>query len=177
MPVLPRGDACRSAHFCIELTESGGLGLMMGLRHPRRRMEQTQVPHQSPEELIDRFVEAWNVHDMQALGSLFTNDANFVNVYGAWWIGRDKIRREHEGVHATVFRHSALRAHEVKSNTLAPGVATLHWRWSLSGMRLPNGAELPSRAGVMTFVAIERDAWLIAAGQNTDVVPPPGTRS
>ena len=39
---------------------------------------------------VSRFAEAWNRHDMDAFGALFTRDADFVNVTGQLWKGRQE---------------------------------------------------------------------------------------
>ena len=38
---------------------------------------------------------AWNNHDMKALATLFTDDADFVNVGARHWKGRAQIEKEH----------------------------------------------------------------------------------
>ena len=119
-------------------------------------------------------VEAWNAHDMKAFATLFRDDAEFVNVYGMWWTGRERIQAEHEATHATVFRRSRLSATEMRVKFLRPDVASLHTLWHLTGLVLPNGQALPGRKGVLVFV-LAKDAgeWRIAVAQNTDIAPPP----
>ncbi len=69
------------------------------------------------------FAEAWNRHDMQALfGGLYTEDADFVNVLGMWWKGRERIEREHAARHADVFRNSTLTILENDVRFLRPDV-------------------------------------------------------
>jgi uncharacterized protein (TIGR02246 family) len=47
------------------------------------------------ESLASRWQTAWNQHDMHALGELFTDDADFVNVFGARWKGSQEIEQAH----------------------------------------------------------------------------------
>jgi hypothetical protein len=42
-------------------------------------------------QTVMRLQEAWNRHDMKAFANLFAEDADFVNVAGAWWKGRAEI--------------------------------------------------------------------------------------
>lgn len=121
-----------------------------------------------------RSVEAWNAHDMKAFAALFREDAEFVNVYGMWWTGRERIQAEHEATHATIFRRSQLSATEMRVKLLRPDVASLHMLWHLTGLVLPNGQALPDRTGVLVcFLAKDAGEWRIAAAQNTDIAPPP----
>jgi uncharacterized protein (TIGR02246 family) len=126
------------------------------------------------EAVAQRFIEAWNAHDMKTFGGLFTDDAEFVNVYGAWWTGRPKIEAEHASVHETVFRQSRLTAKEMKARHLAPESAILHLRWELTGLLTPSGGTIPDRTGILLFVLVSDPyQWRIAAAQNTDIVSPP----
>ncbi len=125
-------------------------------------------------EVGRRCVDAWNRHDMAAFAALFREDADFVNVYGSWWVGRARIEAEHAAVHATVFRASRLEALGMTVKSLRPDVATLHVRWTLSGIARPDGQALPDREGVLSFTLLKDDeGWTIAAGQNTDIAPAP----
>jgi len=132
----------------------------------------------SDEELVRavgvRAVDAWNAHDMRAFARLFRDDAEFVNVYGMWWTGRERIQAEHEATHATVFRLSRLSAAETRVKFWSPNVASLHMRWDLTGLALPNGHALPDRKGVLVYVLVKDGGeWRIAVGQNTDIASPP----
>jgi uncharacterized protein (TIGR02246 family) len=119
-------------------------------------------------------IETWNTHDMKAFAQLFRDDAEFVNVYGMWWTGRERIQAEHEATHATVFRHSRLSVKKMQVKFLRPDVASLHVLWELTGLALPNGQALPDRKGVLVYVLVKDAAeWRIAVGQNTDIAPPP----
>jgi len=121
-----------------------------------------------------RVIETWNAHDMKAFAALYADDAEFVNVYGMWWTGRERIQAEHQATHATVFRESHLSAREMRVKFLRPDVASLHMRWDLSGLALPNGQPLPDRKGILVYVLVKDSGqWRIAVGQNTDIVPPP----
>jgi len=121
-----------------------------------------------------RLIETWNAHDMKAFAQLHTDDAEFVNVYGMWWTGRPRIQAEHEATHATVFRKSHLTATEVRVKFLRTDVASLHMRWDLTGLALPNGQPIPDRKGVLVYILVKDGGeWRIAVGQNTDIVPPP----
>ncbi len=126
------------------------------------------------------FVDDWNRHDMKALGSLFSDDAQFVNVIGLWWHSRAEIQKEHEALHATRMRSSHLVATETAVRLLDPDAAVLVHRWELTGDTGIDGVTLPMRRGIMTLVTVkEGHRWQIVSAQNTDIVPlpnlPPGT--
>jgi len=125
------------------------------------------------------FVDDWNRHDMNDFGSLFTDDAQFVNVIGLWWHSRAEIQTAHEALHATRMRNSHLVATESAVRLLGSDAAVLLQQWQLTGDTGIDGATLPMRTGVMTLVIVrEGSRWQIASAQNTDIVPlpnlPPG---
>jgi uncharacterized protein (TIGR02246 family) len=118
------------------------------------------------------FVVAWNEHDMTALANLFTTDADFINVVGMWWRGRDAIREAHEQTHKTIFKASHLVLDSARVKFLAPDIAVAHMTWTLTGHLSPDGQPGSPRRGILTFVAQRQEqGWLVQSAQNTDIVP------
>ena len=125
--------------------------------------------------IVSAFEAAWNHHDMNALAMLFARDADFVNIFGVRWIGREAIKQAHAAAHATVFKTSTLKIGDTTIRFLKPDVATARSVWSLAGMTAENGRVAATRTGILTHVLERTDEhWLIVASQNTDIVTPPG---
>ena len=78
------------------------------------------------EQIVERWREAWNDHDMARMATLVSDDADFVNVWGMHWHGRERIEREHAERHRTQFKDSIWTTREVKLQFLRP-----RWRWSI----------------------------------------------
>lgn len=128
------------------------------------------------------FSTAWNHHDMDAFGKLFTSDADFVNVAGQLMTGRQEIQMHHAGSHGAIpadtqvagttrrlygiFRNSTMKFNQIDVRILGNDVAVAHVRWELPGdARTPN-----PRRGILTFgLTRQEDKWLIAAAQNTEI--------
>ena len=53
---------------------------------------QLQIDEEAVRKVVNGFQETWNRHDMNALGALFTQDADFVNIFGTHWKGRESIQ-------------------------------------------------------------------------------------
>lgn len=131
-------------------------------------------------QTVSGFVDAWNRHDMDAFGKLFAPDADFVNVAGDWWQGREAIQREHAYSHGAIpvdtagepvrhygiFKTSTLRFPRMEVRFLRTDVAVVHVSMELLGdTRTPN-----ARQTTATFVLTRQDGkWLIAAAQNTEI--------
>jgi uncharacterized protein (TIGR02246 family) len=122
--------------------------------------------------LASAFVKAWNVHDMDALANLFDREADFVNVVGIWWQGREAIRQAHIQSHQTIFKDSTLSEDATTVKFITPDIALAHMTWTLNGHLTPDGTPGPSRHGILSFV-MKREGkdWLIRSAQNTDIIP------
>lgn len=127
---------------------------------------------QTPEQIPQHFEAAWNAKDVEALASIFAEDAHFVNVVGLWWRDRASIERAHRYGLTTFFAQSTLSARRVTVRMVGEDVAIVHTRWKLTGQTDTLGAPAENRFSVMSFTA-ERGAagWSVLSAQNTDVVP------
>lgn len=123
--------------------------------------------------VVKGFEDAWNRHDMSALAMLFATDADFVNVIGTRWVGREEIKEAHSVSHATIFKTSKLKLGETTVRFLQPDVATARSVWSLSGLMSADEQVAPTRTGRLTHALVRADGhWLIVVSQNTDVAKP-----
>lgn len=122
-------------------------------------------------QVVHAFAECWNRHDMAAFARLFAPEAEFVNVVGLWWKGREEIRAAHEYTHATMFRNSRLSISDITVRFPRPELALARAQWRLEGHVAPDESALPPRTGLLLNV-LQRDAagWAIIDSQNTDIV-------
>jgi uncharacterized protein (TIGR02246 family) len=127
--------------------------------------------------LVPRWQQAWNTHDMKALGSLFTDDADFVNVGARHWKGRAEIETQH-AARLGPFAESVWSTSGSTVQLLTPDLALVHVTWGMKGDRNPDGTRREPREGVFTWLVVKKDGdWLIRAAQNTnrgDLPGPPG---
>lgn len=125
--------------------------------------------------VADAFLSTWNAHDMAAFAALYADDADFVNVYGLWWTGRQQIEDEHVATHVSIFRASTLTATQPHSvRVIAPGVALCRTHWTLTGIQTRAGGPAPDRRGRLLHVLKHNgERWRIVATQNTDITPMP----
>jgi hypothetical protein len=139
-----------------------------------------------PEEVrkvVAGFATSWNRHDLDAFGKLFAPDAEFVNVAGDLWTGRQSIQAQHAYSHGVIradspgfseadrpyygiFKKSTMKFGRIIVRFLRDDVAVAHVRWELLGdARTQN-----PRRGVFLFVLTRQNgAWLIATAQNTEI--------
>lgn len=125
------------------------------------------------QEVVERWADAWNRHDMSLMATLVSDEADFVNVWGMHWRGRVDIEREHAERHRTQFRDSVWTTRSARIQFLKPDVALVHLDWSMQGGRDPDGTPRPPRLGLFTWILLkEPGRWRIRAAHNTNVAAP-----
>lgn len=126
---------------------------------------------ESVEEVVRAFADCWNRHDIEAFAQLFANDAEFVNVVGLWWKGREEIKQAHIATHKMMFKNSYLTITNINVRFLKPDVAIARSRWELTGHVGPSGETLPQRNGILMNLIIHTNGkWMIKDSQNTDII-------
>lgn len=130
---------------------------------------------QALRDVETRWQDAWNRHDMKALAALFTPDADFINVNGHFWKGRDEIEKNHAVTHAGMFKESVWATLDIGIRLLGADMALVHVKWGLRGDKNPDGSPRLPREGFFTHIFVKQDGrWLIIAAHNTNIVHPPG---
>tara|TARA_R100000908_G_scaffold50441_1_gene25751 strand:- start:118625 stop:119095 length:471 start_codon:yes stop_codon:yes gene_type:complete len=126
-----------------------------------------------PEDIPQLFKEAWMKRDAEMLASLFTEDAEFVNVVGLWWHNREDIREAHAYGFDKIFGDSDLAIREVKVKNLSGEIAVVHARMRLKGQTKKGDVEVPSiRQNIFSFVVQKfGEDWKCVSAHNTDIVP------
>jgi uncharacterized protein (TIGR02246 family) len=115
---------------------------------------------------------AWNHHDVAAMVALGTADADWVNLAGEWFKGRDAFAKSLESLHSAKVKASVWHTEQVDVKFLASNIAVVHVYFTSSGERNPDGTLMPARHGIFTRVEMKREGrWQIVASQATSIVP------
>ena len=126
----------------------------------------------APEGFPAAFAAAWMARDGAAIGALFAEDADFVNVVGIWWRDRGAIARAHQYALASYFRRTTLRTGRVRMRRLGADAAVVHCRLRLDGQLAPDGTGAgPRQTILMAVLRRTPEGWQAVAAQNTDIVP------
>src|SRR5580704_15747215 len=173
-----RGMLCgrgRNMSVFYEVFIRIGVLLIMGVTSGSVAMDKQINDEAGVNAVVRGFEDAWNRHDMDAFAMLFATDADFVNVVGMRWVGRDAIKQHHAASHATIFKSSTLKIGDTTLRFLKADVATARSIWTLSGITSESGQLSPTRTGILTHVIARIDGhWLIVLTQNTDITKPGG---
>lgn len=125
-----------------------------------------------PSDFPQAFAAAWATREGAQVASLFTEDADFVNVTGLWWQGRAAISKPHDYALKSFFATSTLKPGRTTVRTLGPDHAVVRCRFTLTGQSTPDGRMAGPRQTILVFV-LQRDGavWRAVTAQNTDVMP------
>ena len=119
--------------------------------------------------LATQFERAWNTHDMNLLGSITTEDVDFVNVAGLHWKGRAEVVREHAERHKVRFKNSVWTTEHVNVQFLYPEMALVHVDWQTRGDLDFDLKPWPPRKGIFSWLVVKNaGSWRIRAVQNTE---------
>jgi uncharacterized protein (TIGR02246 family) len=111
--------------------------------------------------------KAWNAGDAAAYASHFTDDADFVNIFGLQAKGRTAIVDGHHGIFTTVYKGSVNRLTATQARMLSDDVALVHMRAKLN---VPAGPMAGTIEALPSAVLVrENGAWKIAAFHNTRI--------
>ena len=134
-----------------------------------RTKDRTPTVEEQITRATETLEEGWNRHDMTSAFSCFAPDADFVNVVGQWWRGRQEIVEQLDVFHKNRFRDSVLAITSVSIRFLTFDVAVVHLTWTLANDRGADGKGLPLRRGIITLTTSRpKGRWIVDAAQNTE---------
>jgi uncharacterized protein (TIGR02246 family) len=125
------------------------------------------------EAVLGKFCDCINAKDATTLSGLFTEDAEFVNIFGMRMRGRVNIESGHRAVFEKALSGNKLGLLSVETKVPAPNVAICHAAWKRD--RLPDAPEaaLPAGTGILTVVMIDQGGqWRMAAVTNVQDAAP-----
>jgi len=133
---------------------------------------QTKLDKETVHKLPQAFCAAFSNHDGHQLAQLMADDIDFVMVGATWLHGKSDFEKYHTRLLSGRFHDMTLELLQVAVRFLRPDVAIVHWSWTGTGDRNPDGTARQRRYGMMTMVAEKRaGSWLIVAAQNDNSLP------
>jgi uncharacterized protein (TIGR02246 family) len=127
-----------------------------------------------PREIVAGFAAALNAKDADAVGEIFTDDAEFVNIAGMRMRGRESIVAGHAWALGGPLRGAHVSFDQIDELPVTDDVVVLDGHCLRE--RLPDAPEntLPPGASVLVFVARRGpDGWRAVAGTNVAEAPLP----
>jgi uncharacterized protein (TIGR02246 family) len=119
--------------------------------------------------VLAEYTVSWNRHDTAAVGRLFTENCDYVNLTGVHWKGVQEIVQRHGELFQNRLKTAVrtLTGAEVRFST--PDVALVHATWDVTGWSRPTGEAVPVLKEITTMMMVKTDGkWLITAFQDTE---------
>jgi uncharacterized protein (TIGR02246 family) len=125
---------------------------------------------QAIRKVIAGTVEALNAHEMKAFVKLFREDAEWINIVGMHWHGRDAVLAAHTAFLDTVFKDNRIKIDAIETRSLGNGCATAVATMTHGAFTAPSGKLFPESQNRVTHVLMKgSDGWKIVHGHNVQV--------
>ena len=126
---------------------------------------------------VEEFVSAWNTHNPRAMSMLFVEDADVINPFGRVAKSRSEIERLFKEEHSGPLKDSRLSLRPENIRLLGTDVAITDHAFEITGIRDPQGKDVPTMRGHLTEVLKKSgDMWLMVACRPNVPLPAPGGR-
>lgn len=127
--------------------------------------------HQAIHRIIVDYTNSWNRSTGKGFSKDFSVDADFVNIYGMHFKGKQEIEDRHIEILSTLFKESQLEILQTNLREVNPDLVIANVYWKLDGYRDPRSGKdaiTQTKKGIFiqVFVRAEKK-WEITASQNT----------
>ena len=130
----------------------------------------------TPRQLVDDFVRTLNACDAEALGSLFTEDADFINIMGMRMRTREGITQGHAWAFAGPLRGCVVSCVSYDERRVSDDVVIAQARFDRTRTDA-SGDGLPDGSTACTFVLCrEQGGWRVTTASNVTELPVPVPR-
>ena len=119
--------------------------------------------------VLAEYTVSWNRHDTAAVGRLFTENGDYVNVAGVHWKGVQEIVQRQAELFQNRLKTAVRRLTGAEVRFSTPDVALVHATWDVTGWSRPTGEAVPVLKEITTMTMVKTDGkWLITAFQDTE---------
>lgn len=126
---------------------------------------------------VEEFVSAWNTHNTRAMSMAYSEDGDVINPFGRVAKGRAEIERLFKDEHSGGLKDSRMSLKPESIRLLGQDAAITDHAFELTGIRDPQGKDVPTMRGHLTQVFKKSgDMWLVLACRPMVPLPAPGSR-
>ena len=132
----------------------------------------SNTPSDTDQKGIDTTLAAFGntltAKDFDTFATLFTDDADFVNIVGMHWHGRAQIAKAHRVVFTTRYNGNPQHTVEKSEALLAPNIALVVAKIQMDDYTARDGKRMTDNFFRMTLVLEKQNGkWLIRSAENT----------
>lgn len=130
---------------------------------------ETGMKDRATRALLGKFATTWNAKDVPALGALFAEDADFVDIAGNLANGRREIERLHQFPFSTGLKAAKISEESLTIRDLGGGIVSGDLRWKNVGAIGRDGQPAPPQFGNLFFIArVDGDVASFVSARNTN---------
>lgn len=120
-------------------------------------------------QIVEHFTNAWNQQEGRGFADYYTEDADFINIFGTAFVGKQEIETRHIKILETFLKGSKFEVTDLRLREISPEVVIAHVYWRVGNIQKPGKDPLKeTMKGVFTHVFLkENDQWKIESTQNT----------
>ncbi len=119
--------------------------------------------------IVEHYVNAWNQHAGKGFGDHFSQDADFVNIFGMVFSGKEEIELRHIEILQTFLKDSNFEVTNFKLREINPNVMIGLVSWTVDGFHKPGAdSSKETMKGVFSHTFVKNgEHWEIVSTQNT----------
>jgi uncharacterized protein (TIGR02246 family) len=137
---------------------------------------ETAAVEEGIQQVLEGFTAAWNAGDAAAVAAFYTMDADSSGPDGEMHVGREAIQGRYAELFAGIYQGTTVSISTTSIRWLGPDTIITNGTWEVSGMTVPEGAEMPPSKGLYTNVVVkEGDQLLITSLRSWFPIKAPGT--
>lgn len=112
--------------------------------------------HKKINQIIEHFTNAWNYHEGRGSADYYEQDADFVNIFGMAFAGKQEIETRHIKIHESFLKGSTFEVTDLRLREAKPGVVIAHVYWKVSNIQKPGKDPLnETMKGIFTHVFLK----------------------
>ena len=114
--------------------------------------------------IAGQWAKGWNAGDMTAIGDLYTDDSDYVDLFGASHKGRADIEATFGEINSAVYKGSKISIEMKAVHFVKPDLAVADSVWEVSDLPKAEGPAPPSKGQATLVAAKQADGqWKIVA--------------
>ncbi len=117
------------------------------------------------ETMIGDFTKAWNLQQGSGSSEHYAEEADFINIFGSIFSGKEEIEKRHQEIHKGFMKDSRFQVEEIKFREIKEDVVMAQVYWIVDGGQLKE----PMRGIFSHLFCKKQEGWQILSTQNTMV--------
>lgn len=124
--------------------------------------------------IVAHFTDAWNLHEGKGSADYYAEDADFINIFGTAFSGKQEIEDRHVKIHEAFLKGSKFEVTELKLREAKPGIVIAQVYWNVSAIpKNGAGSTQDTMKGIFTHTIIKNNSqWEVVSTQNTLIANP-----